>query len=189
MSYILFVNDQEHGPYSIDDLIEAVNQESISENTMARKIESEDWCEVSIIIRHHQKIISTPEKVDPVLPILIPSKASYADSNKPKISKKLTDKKPKVIGRPNHRNQPDKFQISQSIKNPWFITAHYVIGVLCLSLGVLLLILGLAEPAQGLIVNSVIFLALGISLLITGVLMSWLHEIVKRIRNIDINTQ
>jgi sugar lactone lactonase YvrE len=55
MSYILLINNQEHGPYSIESLIEGINRGKIKADTMARHSDSGEWWEVSAIIYIHQK--------------------------------------------------------------------------------------------------------------------------------------
>jgi hypothetical protein len=50
MSFILYLNNQEHGPYTIDDLREAVKQGSVSADTMVRETNSSDWLEVSKLL-------------------------------------------------------------------------------------------------------------------------------------------
>jgi hypothetical protein len=54
MSYIVLINDEEKGPYSIENLIEYVNDGSIKPDTMARHSDSGEWWEVSAIFYRYQ---------------------------------------------------------------------------------------------------------------------------------------
>lgn len=67
MSYIVLINDEEKGPYSIEELMEYVNQGLIKSDTLARFIDSGEWWEVSAILYQYQKIDQTLPQKDSLL--------------------------------------------------------------------------------------------------------------------------
>ena len=55
MNYFIYQDDQERGPYPIDELIKSVNAGYIEPSTMAREEDSDQWMEVSaVIVQAHQ---------------------------------------------------------------------------------------------------------------------------------------
>ena len=55
MNYFIYQDDQERGPYPIDELIKSVNAGYIEPSTMAREEDSDQWMEVSAVIAQRQK--------------------------------------------------------------------------------------------------------------------------------------
>lgn len=64
MSYTVLINDEERGPYSIENLIAYVKEGLIKPDTQARLVDSGEWWEVSAIIYQYQKNHETIAKID-----------------------------------------------------------------------------------------------------------------------------
>ena len=55
MNYIIYLNDQERGPYPIDELIKSVNANHLKPSIMAREESSAEWMELSSVITQRQE--------------------------------------------------------------------------------------------------------------------------------------
>jgi len=75
MKYILYRDEQECGPYSIDEIIKSVDAGYIEPSAMAREQDSDQWVKVSAVIAHRQKPQATP-------PNLPSSRAKEEDQTK-----------------------------------------------------------------------------------------------------------
>ena len=65
MKYIIYRDDQESGPYSIDEIIKSVDAGYIAPSTLAREQDSDQWMEVSAVIAHRQKPQTAPPNLPP----------------------------------------------------------------------------------------------------------------------------
>ena len=160
MNYIIYLNDQERGPYPIDELIKSVNANHLKPSIMAREESSAEWMELSSVITQRQESQRQESQ----------RQESQRQESQAIASKEIEIKPfeaPYIVG------------LHYVVAGMFFIVSLFcLIGVA-----------GKNSSQSAAALNLLIIcISSGIALIVAGYIISCLAECAFRLRNIELNT-